>query len=49
MDKDTREELVAALRVVSSIISKCEKALLKFAEGTAHHTGLKNIINAMYI
>jgi len=49
MDKYTREELVEALRVVSSTISKCEKMQLKFAEGTSHHTLLKNRIKAMYI
>jgi molybdopterin-binding protein len=49
MDKYTREELMEALRPVASIISKCEKAQLKFAEGTSHYTRFKNIINAMYI
>ncbi|NRT72861.1 hypothetical protein [Clostridium beijerinckii] len=49
MDKYTKEELIEALTPVSSIISKCEKAKLKFEEGTSHHTRLKNIINAMYI
>ena len=49
MDKYTKEELIEALRPVSSIISKCEKAQLKFAEGTSHHTRLKSIIKAMYI
>lgn len=49
MDKYTKEELIEALPPVSSIISKCEKAQLKFAEGTVHHTRLKNIIKAMYI
>jgi len=48
-DRYTKEELVEALRPVSSIISKCEKAQLKFVEGTAHHTRFKNIIAAMYI
>jgi hypothetical protein len=49
MDKYTKEELIEALRPVSSVISKCEKAQLKFAEGTSHHTRFKNIIKAMYI
>ncbi|WP_238900000.1 hypothetical protein [Clostridium sp. YIM B02500] len=49
MDKYTKEELIEALRPVASIISKCEKAQLKFDEGTSHHTRLENIINAMYI
>lgn len=49
MDKYTKEELIEAIRPVSSVISKCEKAQLKFQEGTSHHTRLKKIINAMYI
>jgi hypothetical protein len=49
IDKYTKEELIEALRPVSSIISKCEKAQLKFAEGTSHHNRFKNIIKAMYI
>lgn len=49
MDKYTKEELIEALRPVSSVISKCEKAQLKFQEGTSHHTRFKNIIKTMYI
>ena len=49
MDKYVKEELIEALPPVSSVISKCEKAQLKFAEGTSHHTRFKNIIEAMYI
>lgn len=49
MDKYTKEELMKALPPVTSIISKCEKAQLKFAEGTANHNRFKKIINAMYI
>ncbi|MBU3803653.1 MAG: hypothetical protein H9872_02685 [Candidatus Cellulosilyticum pullistercoris] len=45
----TKEELIEALRPVSSIISKCEKAQLKAATGTSHHTRLKKIIKAMSI
>jgi hypothetical protein len=48
MDRYTKEELMEALRPVSSIISKYEKAQQKFAEGTSHHTRLKNMIKAMY-
>ncbi len=44
----TKEELIEALRPVSSVISKCEKAQLKFVEGTSHHTRFKNMIKAMY-
>jgi hypothetical protein len=49
MDKYSKEEFIEALRPVFSVISKCEKAQLKFAEGTSHHTRFKNIIKAMYI
>lgn len=49
MDKYTKEELIEALRPVSSVISKCEKAQLKFAEGTSHHTRFNKLIKAMYI
>jgi len=49
MDKYTKEELVKALPPITSIISKCEKAQLKFEEGTTQHTRLKKIIEAMYI
>lgn len=48
-DEYTKQELTEALRPVSSIISKCEKAQSKFAEGTTHHTRFKNMIKAMYI
>lgn len=48
-DKYTKEELIEALPPVSSIISKSEKAMLKFSEGTAHYTRLSKIIKAMYI
>jgi flagellar hook-basal body complex protein FliE len=49
MEQYTKEELIQALSPVSSIISKCEKAQLKFDEGTSSHTRLKNIIEAMNI
>lgn len=49
MNKYTKEELAEALKVISSIINKCEKIQLKFEEGTSHHTLLKNRIKAMYI
>ncbi len=48
-DKYTKDELIEALRPVTSIIKKCEKAQLKFAVGTSHHTRFRNIINAMNI
>jgi len=49
MDRYTKEELLVALPPVASVISKCEKAQLKFVEGSSNHTRLKNIIKAMYI
>ena len=49
VDTYTKEELIEALRPVSSIISKCEKAQLKFAEGTSNHSRFKNMIKAMHI
>jgi hypothetical protein len=48
-DKYTKDELMEALRPVSSIISKCEKAQLKFEEGSSHYTRFKNMITAMHI
>ena len=47
--KYTKEELIEAQNPVSSIISKCEKAQLKFEEGSSHHTRFKKIIKAMNI
>lgn len=49
MDKYTTEELSEALRVVSSTIINCEKAQLKFTEGTSQHSLLKNRLKALYI
>jgi ribosome-binding protein aMBF1 (putative translation factor) len=49
IDIYTKEELAESLRPVESIISKCEKAQLKFSENTAQYTRLKNIIQAMHI
>jgi hypothetical protein len=49
IDNYTKEELIEALRPVSSVISKCEKAQLKFEEGTSHYNRFKKLIKAMYI
>lgn len=46
-EKYTQEELADALRPIASIISKCEKAQLKFAEGTPYYTRFDNMIKAM--
>ncbi|MHC1682950.1 MAG: hypothetical protein AB6733_08380 [Clostridiaceae bacterium] len=49
MEEYTREELAEALSVVTSTISNCEKAQIKFAVGTSQHTLLKNRLKALYI
>jgi len=49
MNQYTKEELSEALRAVTSVIHKCEKAQEKFPGGTSHHTFLKNRLNVMYI
>jgi hypothetical protein len=49
MEKYTKEELTEALRAITSVIHKCEKAQEKFPGGNAHHTLLKNRLKAMYI
>ncbi len=49
MNKYNKEELIEALRAVSSIIHKCEKAQEKFSEGTSHNTLLENRIKAMHV
>ena len=49
MENYTKEELIEALHIVSSTISRCEKTQPKFVEGTSQHTLLKNRIKALYI
>lgn len=49
MEKYSKQELDAAVKFISSTISKCEKMQLKFAEGTSQHSLLKNRIKALYI
>lgn len=44
-----KDELLGALPPITSIISKCEKAQLKFVEGTSHYTRFERILKAMYI
>ncbi len=45
----TREQLEAALLLITSTIRNCEKTQPKFAEGTSQHTLLKNRIKALYL
>ena len=49
IDEYTNEELVAALPPVSSIISKTEKAQIKYEEGTAQYKRFETTIKAMKI
>lgn len=49
LNRYTKEELTKALKPISSIISKCEKAQLKFKEGNYHHNRFEKIIKAMSI
>jgi hypothetical protein len=49
MDTYPKADLTEALRAVSSVIQKCEKAQEKFPNGNSHHTLLKNRLKAMYI
>ncbi|MNM96621.1 hypothetical protein D3C81_1091050 [compost metagenome] len=49
IDKYTKKEFIEALPPISSIISKCEKAQLKFTEDSSHYKRLKKIIQAMHI
>lgn len=45
----TKEDLLAALSPISSIISKCEKAQLKFAKDSPNYNRFELIIKSMYI
>ena len=45
----TKDELIYALRPVSSIISKCEKAQMKFLKESPHYFRLEKMIKAMSI
>ena len=43
----SEEQLKEALRAITSLLNKCEKAQLRFVPGTSQHTLLKNRINAL--
>lgn len=49
IDTYTKEELIEALAPVASMMSKCEKGIQKFEEGTGNYTRFKKIIDTMYI
>lgn len=45
----TTEELTEALRAITSLASKCEKAQKKLTQGTSQHTLLVNRIKALHV
>jgi hypothetical protein len=49
MDKYTKEELLEAVRAITSMINKSEKALQKLKEGTWQHKMTVQSIKASYI
>lgn len=49
MNNYTKEELKEALRALSSLISKCEKAQEKLKPATSQHTLMRNRLAALRI
>ncbi len=49
MEIYTKEEKEKALNIIETTISKCEKFLIKFQQGTSQHTLLVNRLNALNI
>ena len=49
MENYSEKEREATVQFISSTISKCDKMLPKFAEGTSQHSLLKNRIRALNI
>lgn len=49
MNQYTQQELEEAVIVITSIICRCEKAQIKFKEGSSQHSLLRNRIKAMKI
>jgi len=49
MDKYTKEELQEAIRAITSMINKSEKAQLKLKAGTWQHTTTVQALKADYI
>lgn len=45
----TESEQVDVLKVLTSVISRCERTLPRFVPGTSQHTLLKNRIQALKI
>ena len=49
MGNYSEDDLIEAQRAIQSLISKCEKVLEKFSQGTSQYTLLINRINALRI
>jgi hypothetical protein len=49
MDDFTKKDIEEALRAITSMISRTEKAKEKFAQGTSQHTLQKNRLKALHI
>ncbi|WP_394884669.1 hypothetical protein [Clostridium butyricum] len=49
MNDYLQEEINNAVKIICSLIDKCEKIQKKFSEGTSQHSLLKNRIKALYI
>ena len=49
MDDFTKNEMEEALRAITSMINRTEKAKKKFAQGTSQHTLQKNRLKALHI
>ena len=45
----TEKERIDTLKIVTSVIARCERVQPKFAPGTSQHTLLKNRIQAMKV
>lgn len=49
MDDFTKKDMEEALRAITSMISRTEKAKEKFAQGTSQHSLQKNRLQALHI
>jgi len=49
MDDITKKDLADALQAIASMISRTEKAKMKFAQGTSQHTLLMNRLKSLQI
>ena len=49
MDQNAKAELDGAVQAIQTMIARSEKAQMKFAPGTSHHTLQKNRIKALAI